>query len=250
MEKFFPLFLGNPDAGIGHGKAQMRVRITSRNRNHDLPSIRQFYGICEEVDQNLPQAGGVALNGNRHVESDAMIELQTLLRCGDGNDVNRRLHTAPQVDRNTFQLQLPGLDLREIQNIADQCQECVAARPDRLQILSAVGAGGIVLEELGHPEDRVERRPNLVAHVGEKLALGEIGTLGPVAGFDELTDQTLALGDVWIASISRTTRPFSNSGSPKHRTQILRLFAVTKGSFKSNDFTNLIAKSIASKSGG
>ena len=45
-------------------------------------------------------------------------------------------------------------------------------RPDRLQIVALLGCQRCAERELGHADDAVHRRPDLVTHVGQELALG------------------------------------------------------------------------------
>ena len=50
----------------------------------------------------------------------------------------------------------------------------------RLQVVALLGAERRVERELGHADDAVHRRADLVAHVREELALGPVGGLGRV----------------------------------------------------------------------
>ena len=51
-----------------------------------------------------------------------------------------------------------------------------------LQILALLGRQLGVEGQLGHAEDAVHRRADLVAHVGQEFALGPAGRLGGLAG--------------------------------------------------------------------
>ena len=51
-----------------------------------------------------------------------------------------------------------------------------------------------VQRQFGHAQDSVHWRTNLVAHVGQELALGTAGRLGPLLGFLQLLLGLLALG--------------------------------------------------------
>ena len=52
------------------------------------------------------------------------------------------------------------------------------------------------VEQLGEAQHRVERRPQLVAHPRQKLALGQAGPLGHPDGREELRLEDEVLGDV------------------------------------------------------
>ncbi len=77
-------------------------------------------------------------------------------------------------------LHLPGLDFRQVEDIVDQRQEVVARRLDRageLDLLFGQVAVSIVAEQLGEDQRRVERRAQLVRHVGEKIRFVAAGLL-------------------------------------------------------------------------
>src|SRR5436853_278985 len=62
----------------------------------------------------------------------------------------------------------PGLDARDVEDLVDQLQQVPAALEDLLHALAVGSAVGLHLEELPEAEDRVERRPQLVAHAREE----------------------------------------------------------------------------------
>ena len=70
------------------------------------------------------------------------------------------------------QLELAGLDLGQVEHVVDQAEQMLAVgpAPDRAR-RAFVGALAVepVEHELGEAEDRVERRAQLVAHVGQEL---------------------------------------------------------------------------------
>ena len=77
-----------------------------------------------------------------------------------------------QRERFEMKLHPPGLDLGEVEDVVDQ-REQVAARAEhaieRLDVL--LQRLGILPQHLGDADDGVERRAQLVAHVGEELRL-------------------------------------------------------------------------------
>ena len=78
--------------------------------------------------------------------------------------------TAPQ-----RQLELAGLEARQVEHVVDQRKQVVAGGADVLELgeLRRVGrAAGLDLQQLGEAEHRVERRAQLVAHAREELRLG------------------------------------------------------------------------------
>ena len=58
----------------------------------------------------------------------------------------------------------------------------VGGRLDDPQVLALFGREVGVQHEIGHADDAVHRRPDLVAHVGEELALRAVGGLSGISG--------------------------------------------------------------------
>ena len=79
-------------------------------------------------------------------------------------------------------------------------QQVLAAFMDEPRIVAvarfAERAEQLAVENLGEADHGVERRAQLVAHIGEELRLGAACALGLVAGAQELGLLRLALGDV------------------------------------------------------
>ena len=68
--------------------------------------------------------------------------------------------------------QLPGLDLRQVEHVVDQTEEMLAVGLQAFQHLAHLlgrFAIDVVEDEFGVAEDGVERRAQLVAHVGQEL---------------------------------------------------------------------------------
>ena len=69
---------------------------------------------------------------------------------------------------------LAGFDLGQIEDVVDQREQVLAAAEDvadEAALLLGHLADQAVLEHLGEADDRVERRAQLVRHVGEELGL-------------------------------------------------------------------------------
>ena len=69
---------------------------------------------------------------------------------------------------------MPGLDLREVEDVVDQGEQVVGGREDVADVLLLLlvqVAEELLAQDLREAHDRVERRPQLVRHVGEELRL-------------------------------------------------------------------------------
>jgi len=80
----------------------------------------------------------------------------------------------------------PGLDLREVEDVVDDRQQRVGRGPCGREVVALLLGELGVERQLGHPDHAVQRRADLVAHVGEELALRPARRLGAVARHGEV----------------------------------------------------------------
>ena len=70
-----------------------------------------------------------------------------------------------------IEVDLARLNLRKIKNVVDHGEEMIRRRFGHLEILALLGLQLGVEHQSRHAEDAVHRRPNLMAHVRQELAL-------------------------------------------------------------------------------
>jgi hypothetical protein len=80
----------------------------------------------------------------------------------------------------------PGLDLREIEDVVDDRHQALGRGPDGADEIALLVVELRLREEIGHADDAVHRRPDLVRHVGEELGLEARGRERLVARRREL----------------------------------------------------------------
>ena len=97
-----------------------------------------------------------------------------------------------------LQLQLPRLDLREVEDVVDEGQQRLTAGPDDAGELLLLLAQRRLQEEARHPDDAVERRADLVAHAGDELALRLRRALGLLLRRSERRLRPLVLGHLLL----------------------------------------------------
>src|ERR1700680_1501221 len=92
---------------------------------------------------------------------------------------NRANSPAPEFRRITLleeQVHPARLHFGEVQNVVDQREQVGAAVMDGAQVdLACLRGLATVLQQLGETKDRVERSPQLMTHVRQKLALQPAG---------------------------------------------------------------------------
>ena len=168
----------DPDPGIDHVEAKA-PRRTRFDLEPDLAMWRELHGVAEQVEEDLPQVPPIEDDPRRHAGIDVRDEGEALpLRplLDDVAEIDRHL---AQIARRRLDVHPAGLDLREIEHVVDEVEEVRSAGADGVERIALVGAErAIALEELRVADDAVERRAQLVAHVGEELALGARRGLG------------------------------------------------------------------------
>ena len=125
------------------------------------------------VVEHLLQAGRVEnhpLDGGIDGDLDAHL----LFRCRGAQDCADFADRLYQIDRFRPELEFPRLHLRQVENVVDQAQQVATAGqdvPEEIALLAAHPAHFSVMEQLREAEDGVQRRAQLVRHVGEELRL-------------------------------------------------------------------------------
>ena len=101
-----------------------------------------------------------------------------------GERLERVLEHLVEVEGHVLELELAGLDLGEVEDVVDHLSSDVgrvldaAARYSRCSPVRSASSSASVR----HADDAVHRRADLVAHVGEELALGAVRRLGRLLG--------------------------------------------------------------------
>ncbi len=140
--------------------------------------------VGQQVTQHLAQPllvgeqvdGGVG--GRRDLEVQAAGSGQ---RAERGFDV---VEQVTQLERLGGDVHLAGLDLRQVQDVVDQLQQVGAGRVDDGRVLDLLGGQvpvRVLRQQLREDQQRVQRRTQFVAHVGQELRLvlrGERELLG------------------------------------------------------------------------
>src|ERR1035441_6275144 len=76
-----------------------------------------------------------------------------------------------QVERNGFEGEFAGLDLRKIEDVIDHLQQCLARSFDDLHQFSLLGIKRRALQQMSHPENSIHRCSDLMACIREKCRL-------------------------------------------------------------------------------
>ncbi len=127
--------------------------------------------IAHQVGQYLPQAAGIPDQRSRQMCRHKARQLQTLAVGEIAEQLRHLFHYRSQIECTLLELDLAGFDLGEIEHPVDDPEQCLGRSPRGPDKSLLRGSELGLADELQHPQDPVERRPYLVAHIGQKLRL-------------------------------------------------------------------------------
>ena len=157
------------------------MTILDDPRHHaDAPLRGELDRIPDQVGENLSQAGGVTQNLLRHLARRLVVESDPLLASLDPQHLDDLEGHLVELSLGRFQLQMTCFDLRQVEDVVDQSQQVRAVGVNRVEvtILLFDRSRHPASQHIREPQHGIHRRANLVAHVGQKVALGPVGRLG------------------------------------------------------------------------
>ena len=204
LEQPADLLLGQADAGVGDGEAHPvgPGLPEAPHGQNDVPVLRELGGVADQVDQRLAQLqlvlmhraqAGLRIALEVEAEMVALLRDERLRRGGDVLDQRRHVEALRR------QGQPPGLDLGDVEHVVDEAEQVAGGGLDLAQVRQQFGLAEILqllAEHLGIADHRRERRAQLVAHIGQELALREVGGFRRRAGVFDRRLGFLPRGDV------------------------------------------------------
>jgi hypothetical protein len=181
------LLFAHAHAGVFDLDAQPRRRLEA-NPQHDAAAIGELDGVAQQVQQHLAQPPLVGMDHRGQVARAIADELQPRLLLGlDPDDAPDDVQEPGELQVHRHDLQPTGLDLGEVEDVVDQRQQVFAALMDGVDARQLAFAERLVpLQDLREAEDAVQRRAQVMAHVGEERALRLVGDLGALLGGNRL----------------------------------------------------------------
>src|SRR5688572_11075334 len=195
----------DPDAGLVHADAGVADREfdavgDAADMQHHLSALAgELDGVRQKIEQDLAQLHRVGHDG-----VDAGFDV---LRQGDAALAGFVVHHAAdqqdglgQRDPRLLDRDLAGVDLAEVEDVADDVGQVRGRDPDVPDVFG-IGAGRDraeqpLLHDLGKAHDCVQRRAQLVTHVSQELAFRGACRVGTGGGIGHAHARLLiALGD-------------------------------------------------------
>ncbi len=138
--------------------------------------LGEFDGIAGVVEQRLAQSRRVALqpHGNGIAVNFDLESLVSRRLADDRDDI---VENRGEVEVGALQMQPARLDLGQVENVVDDRQQVLPGAVDLVQARGLFRRRPGAPQQMGEADDGVQRSSDLVAHVGQEAALGQIGGL-------------------------------------------------------------------------
>ena len=181
LEQLADLFGRHANAGVRDGGMQQHLAVAAlpyHHRDADLATIGELHRVVGVIDQDLAQAQRITDQRFGHVGGHIEHQLQALGRGFLANQVGHVVQQRVQPELHTFDIQLAGLDLGEVQDVVDQPEQVLCRGLDLADVV-VLARRQVGLEcQVAHADDGVHGRADLVAHVGQEITLGLRSALG------------------------------------------------------------------------
>ena len=156
----------------------------------------EFDGVVDQIDHHLPEPGGIAENPGRNGRFHIQSHIHVLLVSLQGHQIHGTFQHGRQVELRLLQLKLTGFDFGKIQDVVDESQQHFPGEPDLPQVVGLLLVEVRFRHELRCGEDGMDGSPDLMAGIGQELALGFGGFLRVIPGADQPHLQPFLGGDV------------------------------------------------------
>ncbi|OQC55525.1 MAG: hypothetical protein BWX55_00043 [Deltaproteobacteria bacterium ADurb.Bin022] len=197
LKNHVQLFRWNADAGVLDGNvhaAEIVFPASGRDffghQDHlHAALLRKFNGVADQIRQNLLHAGRIADDGIAVFRRRPAGKPDLLFLDPDGHHSTDVANHLPQAERNRFQRQLSGFDFGQIQNRIDDIEKIFPRRLEDPNVFGLLFIERAFLQHFRHADDGVHRRPDFMAHAGQKFRLrlaGLLGLFGQPAGQNSL----------------------------------------------------------------
>ena len=184
------MLVADPDPAVEDGQAQfagpINLRLVMRDGQAHPALLGELDGVAQQVQHDLLQSDRVADDDRRQGAFHFEFELDALALSPWTHQRRHLGHQLCRRERDVLGTHFARLDLGEVQNVVDHPHQVFTIAMDRMDVvLSVLLAQRVVLEKVCEPEDRVHRRADLMAHVGEEITLSLVGGLGLFLGRTE-----------------------------------------------------------------
>ncbi len=185
------------DARVAHRQAiGVLGGVLGLHPQHHRALGRELHRIAEQVDQDLLGAHRIAHHLALGGRIDLDLQRHLLLARGRDEQGGGLAGQVGQAERLGVDRQPAGFHPGDVQDVGQQVVQGDGRVLDDRDHLLLAGVEGGAGQHAGDPQHAVQGRADLVAHIGQELALGAVGGLGGVAGLGQQVGVAVAGGDV------------------------------------------------------
>ena len=150
-------------------------RLHEGNRELDRAFLGELHRVCQDIHKDLLDADHVAVETVRGVRVILGRYGQALPLSRRRDHIHEVVHQGGEgvLDRND--LQLSGLDLREVQNVVYQGKKAVPGRLDVLCVVENFFVARLPENHLVHAQDGIDGGPEFVGDIRKEEGLLLIG---------------------------------------------------------------------------
>ena len=147
---------------------------------------RVFDGVGEQVEDDLVDAQLVEQRNEVRQHRFRLVE--ELLAALAAERFDDRLYIAAEFRGRIglgAQLDLAAFGLRHVQHVVNEGEQKARGGADFQKVLPGLRRQLHFRREVGHADDAVQRRSDVVAHLREEFGFGAVGSVGPIGGLLE-----------------------------------------------------------------
>ena len=156
-----------------------------RHLDRNAAMLGELDGVADQVQQDLTKPRLIPAKAAPGRRIDENAEVDPLLVGFRRQQADGGFDRVEELEIDDFEVDLAGLELRNIQNVVDQGEQRLGAvaHCDRTFALLRCQIG--LQQQSVHPDDAVHRGTNLVGHIGEEIRFGAVRLFG---GFTRLLE--------------------------------------------------------------
>ena len=135
LEQLLHLLGGHANAGVGHPERDPCSPIDhlTGDLQGDGPLLGELAGVAEQIEQRLPDFAQVGPHGAEITGTPDLQGIVVFLRQWSGHG-DHLLGQHRDLERLQTEGHLAGFDLRDVEDIVDECQQMFSRRANLLQV--------------------------------------------------------------------------------------------------------------------
>ena len=180
LEQLGALLRGHANACVAHPEVQVYSALVLTHLGHandDLAAVRELGGIAAQVDQHLAQPQWVADQGGGHIGGRVKQQLEAFVLGLQAEHAGQVLQHIVQMEIDCLQAHLAGFNFGEVQDVVDDAQQDFTRAAHFFNVVALVLVQVGLQHQVAHANDGVHGRADLMAHVGQEIALAAVGRL-------------------------------------------------------------------------